>query len=115
VLEAIAAGLPLVATAVGGIPEILGPRADELVPPGDPAALAAAIARLVDDPARAARDAEARRQWLMPRFNIDVMRDRVGKLYESILATKREQRGTSPRASAAIDVAGPPRSSEYLP
>jgi len=115
VLEAIAAGLPLVATAVGGIPEILGPRADELVPPGDPAALAAAIARLADDPAGAARDAEARRQWLMPRFNIEVMRDQVGKLYDSILAAKNVRRGAEAPANAAIDVARPPRSSQYLP
>src|SRR5262249_37357835 len=42
VLEAIAAGVPIVATRVGGVPEIFGPRADELVPPGDAAALAAA-------------------------------------------------------------------------
>ena len=45
VLEAAAAGLPIIATNVGGIPEIFGPDADELVPPGDPAALADAIAQ----------------------------------------------------------------------
>ena len=60
VLEAIAAGLPVVATSVGGIPEIFGPRADELVPPGDAVALARAIDALLADPARAARDARRR-------------------------------------------------------
>src|SRR5437660_4379019 len=44
VLEAAAAGLPLLATNVGGIPEIFGPDAGVLVPPGDPVALARAIA-----------------------------------------------------------------------
>jgi glycosyltransferase involved in cell wall biosynthesis len=88
VLEAIAAGLPLVATRVGGVPEILGPRADELVAPGDPGALAAALARLLADPARAAADAQARRAWLLPRFNIDVMEEQVGKLYRMILDLK---------------------------
>ena len=43
VLEAIAAGMPIIATRVGGIPEIFGPAADELVAPGDAAALARAI------------------------------------------------------------------------
>jgi glycosyltransferase involved in cell wall biosynthesis len=88
VLEAVAAGLPLVATRVGGIPEILGPAASDLVPPGDPAPLAEAIERMLGDPARAAREAAARREWMMPRFNIDVMRDQVGKLYDEILAAK---------------------------
>ena len=54
VLEAAAAGLPLIATGVGGIPEIYGPDAGDLVPPGDPAALARAIGA-------ALRDATARR------------------------------------------------------
>ena len=92
VLEAIAGALPLVATRVGGIPEIFGPHAAELVPPGDAAALAAAIDHLLADPARAARDAQARRAWLMPRFNIDVMQAQVDKLYRMILDAKATPR-----------------------
>ena len=98
VLEAIAAALPLVATRVGGIPEILGPRADELVPPGDAAALADAIAPLLADPAQAAHDAKARREWLLPRFHIDVMQEQVEKLYRAIL-----ERKTAPRATPAAE------------
>lgn len=51
--EALRAGRPLVATEVGGIARLVGDGAD-LVPPADPAALAAAIARVLDDPAHAA-------------------------------------------------------------
>ena len=51
--EALRAGRPLVATAVGGLPELVGDGA-LLVPPGDAAALAAAVRRLLDDPAAAA-------------------------------------------------------------
>jgi glycosyltransferase involved in cell wall biosynthesis len=100
VLEAVAAALPVVATRVGGIPEIFGPRADELVPPGDPDALAAAIDALLADPARAARDAQARRDWLMPRFDIGLMQDQVGALYEDILAGKQARRATPASADA---------------
>ncbi|MEP6760571.1 MAG: glycosyltransferase family 4 protein [Sporichthyaceae bacterium] len=50
VQEALRAGAPLVATAVGGIPDLVGDAA-VLVPYGDPAALADAIAKLLDDPA----------------------------------------------------------------
>jgi glycosyltransferase involved in cell wall biosynthesis len=45
VLEAAAAGIPLIATNVGGIAEIFGPAAADLVPPGDPKALARAIGK----------------------------------------------------------------------
>jgi glycosyltransferase involved in cell wall biosynthesis len=49
-VEALAHGLPVVATAVGGVPELLdGGRAGMLVPPGDVAALADAVAVLTDD------------------------------------------------------------------
>jgi glycosyltransferase involved in cell wall biosynthesis len=60
-LEAMAAGVPAVATRVGGVPETAPPGTVELVPPGDPAALAAAVAALLDDPARAAERARAAR------------------------------------------------------
>jgi glycosyltransferase involved in cell wall biosynthesis len=52
--EALRAGTPLVATRVGGIPELVGTAA-ELVPPGDPAALADAVAAVLTDPGRTAR------------------------------------------------------------
>jgi glycosyltransferase involved in cell wall biosynthesis len=52
--EALRAGTPLVATRVGGIPELVGTAA-ELVPPGDAAALAAAVTAVLTDPERTAR------------------------------------------------------------
>jgi glycosyltransferase involved in cell wall biosynthesis len=47
-LEAMAAGVPVVATRAGGVPEVVGDAA-ELVVPGDAAALARALARVIDD------------------------------------------------------------------
>ena len=55
VLEAAAASVPMVATRVGGMPEIFGPDAAALVPPEDPAALAEAILRALQGDLRAAR------------------------------------------------------------
>jgi glycosyltransferase involved in cell wall biosynthesis len=51
--EALRAGTPLVATRAGGVPELVGDGA-ELVPVGNPGALAGAVARLLDEPDRAA-------------------------------------------------------------
>jgi glycosyltransferase involved in cell wall biosynthesis len=56
--EALRAGVPVVATAVGGLPELLGDAA-VLVPPGDATALAAAVSSLLADPARRAELAVA--------------------------------------------------------
>ncbi|MEY9877724.1 glycosyltransferase involved in cell wall biosynthesis [Streptacidiphilus sp. MAP12-33] len=56
--EALRAGVPVVATAVGGLPELLGDAA-VLVPPGDATALAAAVSALLADPARRAELAAA--------------------------------------------------------
>jgi glycosyltransferase involved in cell wall biosynthesis len=54
VTEALAHGLPVIATAVGGLPEAFGSTADgtgpgQLIPPGDPAALAAALGDWLGD------------------------------------------------------------------
>jgi glycosyltransferase involved in cell wall biosynthesis len=56
ILEAAALGVPVVASDVGGIPELVtNGRTGLLVPPGDPDALAGAVNRLVDHPESAAR------------------------------------------------------------
>jgi glycosyltransferase involved in cell wall biosynthesis len=60
VQEALRAGRPLVASRVGGIPDLTGPDGAVLVPPGEPGVLAAAVTRLLDDePAAAAQAASA--------------------------------------------------------
>ncbi|MDH5284682.1 MAG: glycosyltransferase, partial [Gemmatimonadota bacterium] len=59
--EAMQAGVPIVATAVGGVPDVLGPDTALLVPPGQPALLASAIQSVARDPAAAlARAAKAK-------------------------------------------------------
>lgn len=58
--EALRAGVPLVATAVGGVPELVG-EAAALVPYGNAEALARAVVRLLGDPAERARLAAAGR------------------------------------------------------
>jgi glycosyltransferase involved in cell wall biosynthesis len=55
VQEAMRAGRPIVATSAGGTPDLTGEDAAVLVPPGDPAALAAAVCAMLDDPPLAAR------------------------------------------------------------
>jgi len=92
VLEAIAAGMPIIATQVGGIPEIFGPAADQLVAPGDSGALAQAIEDMLAHPERIAADVAARRDWLHPRFNIKAMQNQIEALYRDILARKRSAR-----------------------
>jgi len=52
ILEAQAAGLPVVAGNLRGVPDIVGPASGILTPPGDDAAIAAAVATLLDDDAR---------------------------------------------------------------
>jgi glycosyltransferase involved in cell wall biosynthesis len=61
VQEALRAGRPLVASRTGGIPGLTGEDAAVLVPPGDAAALAAAVLAVLDDPGLAARLGEAAR------------------------------------------------------
>jgi glycosyltransferase involved in cell wall biosynthesis len=77
VLETAAAGKPLVATRVGGIPEIFGPLADDLVPPDDAPALAKAILRVLDRPDWAAGAAETLRGRVAASFSLQSMTDGV--------------------------------------
>ena len=91
VLESVAAGLPMIASKVGGIPEIVGPRSGELVPPGDVDALADAIEAALAAPAAAKARALAARRALRERFTVAMMTENVESLYLSALAQRRAQ------------------------
>jgi glycogen(starch) synthase len=85
-LEAMAAGLPVVASAVGGIPDALG-DAGRLVPPRDPAALAAAVDELLDHPALAAQLGDAARRRATA-FSWDVLAGRVLDVYRQVVGRR---------------------------
>jgi glycosyltransferase involved in cell wall biosynthesis len=90
-IEAMAAGLPIAATHVGGNPEVLG-QADRdglLVPPSDPAALAAALARLAGDRALRAQLGAAARARARTEFSLTTMVGRYRALYDEVLAGRR--------------------------
>lgn len=85
ILEAVAAGMPVIATRVGGIPEIFGARADGLVPPGDARALAGVMSGILDDPARAERDARDARAYVHTHFRLDAMVAATIAFYDQVL------------------------------
>lgn len=86
VLEAAAAGVPMIASQVGGIPEILGPDTGALFAPGDPAALAQAISQAMQD--RGARHSASLRlkTRLRTLFSADAMTDGILAAYREALA-----------------------------
>lgn len=89
-IEASAAGRPIVASRVGGTPEVV--RDNEtgvLVPPGDPSELAAAIVDLLINPAKANRLATAAQQRARGLFRIEQQVDRTAALWSSVASDKR--------------------------
>jgi glycosyltransferase involved in cell wall biosynthesis len=86
VLEYMAAGRPIVATAVGATPELIEDGEHGLlVPPGDAGALARAIARLLDEPALARRLGEAARWRARERYGREAMVRRFEDFYTSLI------------------------------
>jgi glycosyltransferase involved in cell wall biosynthesis len=82
VLEAMAAGLPIVSTPIGGIPEAVREGVEGLlVTPGDTAALEAALARLLADGELRRRMGEAARERVLGTFSADVIVPRIESLY----------------------------------
>ena len=72
IMEAMAAGLPVISTPLAGVPEmVMDGTNGELVPERDPPALAAGIERLLDDPARARQLGERGRQIAREKFSIE--------------------------------------------
>ncbi|WP_411902735.1 glycosyltransferase family 4 protein [Methylorubrum thiocyanatum] len=97
VLEAAAAAQPLVATNVGGIPEIFGSLSGDLVPPGDCEALSVAIMRILDEePAIREGRARALSEALRMRFSMDRMATDVLCGYAAAFRAKRVRAAQAP-------------------
>jgi glycosyltransferase involved in cell wall biosynthesis len=88
VFECMANGTPLVATAVGGLPEVVESGVSGiLVPPRNPEAMADALAELLRDPNRSAALAAAAAQRLSD-YSIDAVAERFADLYAELLAAR---------------------------
>jgi glycosyltransferase involved in cell wall biosynthesis len=95
VLEAMAAGLPVVASRVGGVPELVRDGVTgTLVAPADPEALAAALSALAADAGARARFGAAGRARAEAEFGLDAWRDAHVALYRDALATRRGAKRT---------------------
>lgn len=89
ILEAMAASLPVVGTAVGGTPEVIvDGETGQLVPPGEPTALANAIMILLENPETRRRMGQAGQQRVKQRFSVEEMVQRTEQLYEDLLLEK---------------------------
>lgn len=103
-IESLAAGRPVVATAVDGTPEIVvDEETGVTVPPGDAPALARAICRLLGDPMLRKRLAGRGREWVLERFSAEQQVRRTEILYRFGL----ERRGYHLPAPAFAEATGP--------
>ena len=90
-LEAMACGTAVVASRVGGIPEVVvDGETGMLVPPGDPAALAAAVRGLAADPERAARLGRAGRERVEAAFSWTRIAERTLSVYADAIADRHQ-------------------------
>jgi glycosyltransferase involved in cell wall biosynthesis len=84
-LEAMATNVPVVATSVGGIPEIVtNEESALLIAPGDPVAMSAAVSRLLTDPALAARLAKRGHELILERHDPEIRVRKLVSIYRSL-------------------------------
>jgi L-malate glycosyltransferase len=88
ILESMAAGIPVVASRVGGNPELIIQDRGILVAPGDDRAFADAIERLLRDAAMRAEFGHKAKQFAQANFTLDLMRKRHEDLYAELLEKK---------------------------
>jgi len=93
-VEAMACGVPLVATTGGALPEVVGRDGETglLVPPGDPSALAVRVGRVLDDASLAARLSVAGRQRVLERFTWRACAEGTVEHYRWVLEQHRSTR-----------------------
>jgi glycosyltransferase involved in cell wall biosynthesis len=100
-LQAIAVGTPVVASRVGGVPEVVVTgETGLLVDPGQPAALAEAIRAVLADPASARRRADAAREIVQSRFSHTATVDRLLALYDELAGRRMDRRSSGGLAAA---------------
>jgi glycosyltransferase involved in cell wall biosynthesis len=88
-LDAMAAGVPVVASRAGGIPEVVQDgRTGLLTAPGDPQSLASAVERMLDDSSLARRTACIAREEVAREFTVDRMIEKTVDVYERLLAER---------------------------
>jgi len=87
-IEAAAAGLPAVATDVGGVREVVSEETGILVPQGDATALARAIVEMAEDPQRRERCGTAARQHALDSYGAQRLLSEVDKLYRELMALR---------------------------
>lgn len=92
VLEAMACGLPVVATEVGGIPDIIDSnRTGILVQQGNVQKLAQALSSLLQDPDRRGRMGQAAYEFAREHFDAQKKASRLAELYRDLIATSRDE------------------------
>jgi glycosyltransferase involved in cell wall biosynthesis len=93
-VEAMACGVPVVATTGGALPEVVGTdgRTAALVPPGDPGALATALLALLDDPDRRAALGAAGRERAASRYSWRVTAEATAQQYREVIELARSGR-----------------------
>ena len=101
-IEAMASRKPVIATRVGGMPEIVvDGESGLLVPPEDPPALAAAILSLLQDPAHVRAMGEAGRCRVEEHFSLPRRTRRLEAIYDAVLCQRESRRDArNARASA---------------
>jgi len=89
IIEALTVGCPVIATAVGGVPDLLGHGSlGQLVPPGRPALLAEAVVQTLAEPPQRANA----RELMLSRYSVDRLAADLDSLYHGLLARKGRAR-----------------------
>lgn len=100
--EAIGAGIPVVATKVGGVPDVVRHGEDGLlVPPEDPAALAGAVRSVYEDPSAAQERASSARRRLQREFGPEPWLDRYEEMYARAVGEPAQEAGGRPTTRTA--------------
>ncbi len=104
VLEALASGVPVVATAVGGTPEVVRDGINGyLVPPGDPAALARRIRDVLSDEPLRRVMGECGRQLIREEFTFAAQAREYQRLFNAVRGSRGLRLGAQPRTAPTVD------------